>query len=123
MSPRAALALIAGFSVANGAASAVPGWTSPGIDLLWVVVQLALLFVWLAADSRRLGYRRPAWMNIGIVALAVLFLPVYLYRSRPPGRRLRAFGGLLLAVLGFAALFIAAGLTTEFVLSSRFVTA
>lgn len=74
MSPRAALALIAGFSVVNGAASAVSGWTSPGIDLLWIVVQLLLLFVWLAADSRQLGYRRPAWMNIGIVALAVLFL-------------------------------------------------
>ncbi|RBB18226.1 hypothetical protein, partial [Xanthomonas oryzae] len=74
-SPRAALALIAGFSVVKGAASAVPGWTSPGIDLLWIVVQLLLLFVWLAADSRR-----PAWMNIGIVASAVRFLPVYLYR-------------------------------------------
>ncbi|MBO9741269.1 hypothetical protein J7432_20235 [Xanthomonas axonopodis pv. begoniae] len=123
MSPRAALALIAGFSVVNGAASAVPGWTSPGIDLIWIVVQLLLLFVWLAADSRRLGYRRPAWMNIGIVALAVLFLPVYLYRSRPPGRRLRAFGGLLLAVLGCAALFAAAGMTTELLLSSRLVTA
>lgn len=122
MSPRAALALIAGFSVVNGAASAVPGWTSPGIDLLWIVVQLLLLFVWLAADSRRLGYRL-AWMNIGIVALAVLFLPVYLYRSRPPGRRLRAFGGLLLAVLGCAALFVAAGMTTELLLSSRLVTA
>ncbi|UNE62190.1 hypothetical protein [Xanthomonas oryzae] len=118
MSPRAALALIAGFSVVKGAASAVPGWTSPGIDLLWIVVQLLLLFVWLAADSRR-----PAWMNIGIVASAVRFLPVYLYRPRPPGHRLRAFGGPLLAVLGCAALFVDAGMTTEFPLSSRVVTA
>ncbi|KFA15002.1 membrane protein, partial [Xanthomonas vasicola pv. musacearum NCPPB 4384] len=52
MSPHAAPGPIAGFSVVNGAASAVPGWTSTGIDLLWIVVQLRLLFVWLAANSR-----------------------------------------------------------------------
>ncbi|WP_227479784.1 hypothetical protein [Xanthomonas vasicola] len=57
MSPHAAPGPIAGFSVVNGAASAVPGWTSTGIDLLWIVVQLRLLFVWLAANSRR-----PAWI-------------------------------------------------------------
>ncbi|AAW74087.1 hypothetical protein XOO0833 [Xanthomonas oryzae pv. oryzae KACC 10331] len=43
--------------------------------------------------------------------------------SLPPGQRLRAFGGPLLAVLGCAALFVAAGMTTKFLLSSRFVTA
>ncbi|WP_261381696.1 hypothetical protein [Xanthomonas vasicola] len=70
------------------------------------------------------GQQPPAGLdNIGIVALSALFLPVYLYRSGPPRRRLRAFGGPLLAILGCAGLFAAAGVPTEFLLSSRFVTA
>ncbi|KAB7765524.1 hypothetical protein [Xanthomonas maliensis] len=123
MSPRAALGLIAGFAVIDGATSVVPGWNGSGLDLLRLAVMMVLLFVWLGADSRQLGYRRPAWMNIGIVALAIVFLPLYLYRSRPPGRRLRAFGGLALAVLGYTALAIAASLIADLVLSPRLVTA
>ncbi|MCC8674117.1 hypothetical protein [Xanthomonas vesicatoria] len=106
MSPRAALALIAGFTLADGATSALPGWTGPANDLLRFAVLLVLIFVWLAADSRRQGFRRPMWINIGMVLAWLVFIPIYLYRSRPVGRRLSAMGGFVLAILASGLLFM-----------------
>ncbi|WP_349811032.1 hypothetical protein ABQ179_018460 [Xanthomonas dyei] len=105
MSPRAALGLIAGFAVIDGATSAVPGWAGLASDLVRLALLLVLIFIWLSADSRRHGYRRHMWLNVGIVLVWLLFIPIYLYRSRPAGRRLRATGGFLLAILAYGLLF------------------
>jgi hypothetical protein len=67
-------------------------------------VNLALLllgFRWLHIDSRQLDIRRPLWLNIGIVLLAAVFVPYYLYKTRPEGARLSAilmFFGLVMAI-------------------------
>ncbi|MCC5070462.1 hypothetical protein [Xanthomonas campestris] len=118
MSPRAALALLAGFALADGATSALPGWTGPGSDLVRFALLLALIFVWLAADSRRQGFRRPMWLNIGMVLAWLIFIPIYLYRSRPAGRRLRATGGFLLAILASGLLFTLGSIIAESVFPS-----
>ncbi|MDV2449629.1 hypothetical protein NYR97_12760 [Xanthomonas hydrangeae] len=119
MSPRAALALIAGFVLVDGAASALPGWwNGDAADLVRFALLLVLIFVWLAADSRQHGYRRPMWLNIGMVLAWLVFIPIYLYRSRPAGRRLRATGGFLLAVLASGLLFTLGSVVAESVFPS-----
>jgi hypothetical protein len=61
---------------------------------------LAIGFRWLALDAHELDIRRPGWLNAGIVLLAAVFMPYYLYKTRPAGRRLPA-------ILGFFALVFA----------------
>ena len=50
-------------------------------------------FHWLRLDAAELDIRRPTWLSIGIVALAAVFVPYYLYKTRPEGRRLPAIAG------------------------------
>ncbi|HEY2345214.1 MAG TPA: hypothetical protein VGH80_04940 [Xanthomonadaceae bacterium] len=68
---------------------------------------LFLVFVWLRGDEQDYRYRRSAAMNIGIVALGLVFLPVYLIRSRPKGKRLKAIGLLLACFFGMYACLVA----------------
>jgi len=71
------------------------------LNAISIVLNLLLLFFWLHADGKETGYRRSKWLNVGIVMLVVVFFPYYLYRARPAGRRLRAFGFLFLAILAW----------------------
>jgi hypothetical protein len=68
-------------------------------------VGLFLIFLWLRGDEIENRYRRSAIMNIGIAALTVVFIPIYLYRSRPRDRKARAIA---LFFLGLPALFLCA---------------
>jgi hypothetical protein len=75
----------------------VPIGVQFGINLLL----LLLGFRWLHIDSRQLDIRRPLWLNIGIILLAAVFVPYYLYKTRPEGARLTAilmFFGLVVAI-------------------------
>ena len=68
------------------------------VELLGAVVMLLIGFYWLHFDSRERGIRRPAWLDIGIVMLALVFVPYYLYKTRPAGGRttsIFAFFGLI----------------------------
>jgi hypothetical protein len=70
-------------------------------------------FVWYCRDSDMLRYRRSLWRNMLFIFLGILFVPWYLLRTRPSGKRfisllsLGGFGLLMLvavvvgAVLGF----------------------
>ena len=58
-------------------------------------------FIWLREDGKENGYRRSPWFNIGIVLLALVFVPLYFYRSRKRGFRLRP----ILFFLGLVAFF------------------
>jgi hypothetical protein len=60
----------------------------------WInwVYQLAILFAcftWLQADSQQLDIRRPWWLNVGIVLVTSVFVPYYLFKTRPAGKRLQ----------------------------------
>ena len=63
------------------------------------VVGVGFIFAWLHYDEKEHAYRRSPLLNIGIVLVALVFVPVYLVRSRPSGRRFRA-------VLGFVAVLV-----------------
>jgi peptidoglycan/LPS O-acetylase OafA/YrhL len=51
----------------------------------------SLVFLWYFLDSNERHYVRSKWLNIGVVAIALIAIPYYLFRSRPPGKRLSAF--------------------------------
>jgi hypothetical protein len=90
------------FGVVEAALSPAPGVydnTYP-LQLLNSVIMFVIGFYWLHFDARELDIRRPTWLNIGIVLFAIVFVPYYLYKTRPAGRRAQAiwsFFGLLLA--------------------------
>lgn len=71
-----------------------------GLNLLYQAVTLAVCFTWLHFDSRQLDIRRPWWLNVGIVLLLVVFVPYYLYKTRPAGRRGAAIFGFFGLVFG-----------------------
>jgi hypothetical protein len=69
------------------------------IDVALLVAFLSLVFVWMHFDSIEIGFRRSPLLNAGVLALPLVFFPVYLARSRPKGSRLQA-------VLGCIAFFV-----------------
>jgi len=75
----------------------------------WAIVSTvaisATIFAWYYFDSSEVGYARNKWLNIVVVALALIGIPVYLFKSRA-GRRTRSF----LKLFGF--LGIAYGVAT-----------
>jgi hypothetical protein len=66
------------------------------LNLLYQAAMLLICFTWLHFDSRQLDIRRPWWLNIGIALLTSVFVPYYLYKTRPEGRR----GAAILAFFG-----------------------
>lgn len=117
---QAALVALLGASVVLGiveVALGLPMQNSPDRLLFTFVGNLALLvlgFRWLQLDARELDIRRPLWLNIGIILLAAVFVPYYLFKTRPPERRLvaiAAFFGVVFACMlasAFGALLMSA---------------
>jgi peptidoglycan/LPS O-acetylase OafA/YrhL len=110
---QAALVALLGASVVLGiveVALGLPMQNSPERLLFTFVGNLALLvlgFRWLQLDARELDIRRPLWLNVGIILLAAVFVPYYLFKTRPPERRLvaiAAFFGVVLACMLASAL-------------------
>ena len=73
-----------------------------GLSLLAFIVLFAIGFRWLTLDSAELDIRRPMWLNIGIVMAAIVFVPYYLYKTRPAGHRLPAIASFFALVLACA---------------------
>jgi hypothetical protein len=77
-------------------ALALPLDDSPGRLAFTLGGNLALLLIgfrWLQIDARELDIRRPNWLNVGIILLAAVFVPYYLYKTRPANHRLPAIAG------------------------------
>jgi hypothetical protein len=76
--------------------------------LLWQVVSAMMFsytsFVWYCRDSDAHGYRRSRMRNIGMIFLSLLFVPVYLVRSRSTGYK----WGALFRLAGFCLLMLMA---------------
>ncbi|HEY0179572.1 MAG TPA: hypothetical protein VGC30_08055 [Dokdonella sp.] len=78
------------------------------LNIAHQIAVLLACFAWLQYDSRQLDIRRPWWLNLGIVMLTSVFVPYYLYKTRPQGRRGQAilsffgvvFGGIVAMMLG-----------------------
>ena len=71
--------------------------------VLWVsiIVVSVLIFAWVHLDASERHYPKSKWLNLGILAFSIIFVPVYLFRSRPKGQKLRALAGFVLALLGY----------------------
>lgn len=52
-------------------------------------------FAWLLEDRKERGLPRSYWFNFGVVNLASVVVPVYLWRSRPRGKKALALLGLI----------------------------
>ena len=120
MTKRSTLFGLAAIAAAMGVRDALAGEAVNSImlmiDLGLLVAFIALIFVWMHVDSTEKGFRRSPLLNAGVLALPLVFLPVYLARSRPQGSRLKAvfasFAFLVLllfiaATFGFGAILIA----------------
>jgi hypothetical protein len=75
---------------------------SNGLTLIGSLVLLVIGFRWLQLDAAELDIRRPMWLNVGIVMAAAIFVPYYLYKTRPAGRRVPAIAGFFGLVLACA---------------------
>lgn len=81
--------------------------------LIFTFIELALILAWVHFDSLERGFRRSAMLNIGIVAMALVFVPMYLYQSRKPEDRIKAFTGLAVFVTLATGVQVAAGWITK----------
>ena len=70
------------------------------VTLLGNVALLVLGFRWLSLDARELDIRRPTWLDVCIVLFAAIFVPYYLYKTRPQPRRLPAIAAFFALVIG-----------------------
>jgi hypothetical protein len=66
---------------------------------------LAVGFYWLHYDSLEHQFQRSALFNIGIVAIALIFVPYYFFRTRDKGRR-------AIPIMGFFGLIVASSALT-----------
>ena len=71
--------------------------------VLWVsiIVVSVLIFEWVHLDASERHYSKSKWLNLGVLTFSNVFVPVYLFRSRPKGQKLRALAGFVLALLGY----------------------
>jgi hypothetical protein len=101
-----ALTTLVGASLALGIVDAAMHLeTSSGLTLIGSLAMIVIGFRWLQLDSAQLDIKRPMWLNVGIVMAAAIFVPYYLYKTRPAGRRLSA-------IVSFFGLVVACALTS-----------
>ena len=58
-----------------------------------------LVFAWYFEDARERSFRRGYWQDFGVAGLALIGLPIYLFRSRGAWRGALATGGAVLYYL------------------------
>ena len=86
---------------------AYPEESFPPSDLWLSLVGAFLTFVWYRLDADELHYRRPIWLNFGVIAVNIIALPYYSFRSRGARRGALATLLYLLAILAWGALCVA----------------
>lgn len=82
------------------------------IDIPFMLVGAFLLFVWFRLDSDERNYRRSPLLNVGVIALAVVVLPYYFFRTRGFVRGLAAsvlflLAGIVYSILQYAGTYLA----------------
>jgi len=75
-----------------------PGLVFPPTSVLFMLVNVALIFLWFRLDSNAIGYRRAPWLSIAVIAIPIITLPYYFFRSRGTKRGAIATGLMLLAI-------------------------
>ena len=103
------LAALAVGSFASGVVDQTfyPGQEYPPTALGFTLVAMFLIFLWYWLDARQIGYRRSRVLDVGVIALAVVALPYYFFRSRGAWRGVLATLVMLLAIALSSALSVA----------------
>lgn len=72
------------FAFLNGATSQylVGSSARAPAQLCFMLIAVGFYFAWYYFDSEAIGYRRGKLLNVGVVALAIVALPYYFFRSR-----------------------------------------
>ncbi|UOV04000.1 hypothetical protein MUU75_12625 [Pseudoxanthomonas mexicana] len=107
MSPKSiVLAAGAALSLVAGAAAQYfyPYAERSPVDIVFTIVGVLLIFAWYRLDVRQTGYRRSPLLNVAVVAIAILGLPYYFFRSRGAKRGLVATGLFLLTIVSSSVL-------------------
>lgn len=89
-----------GLTDASTAHATVDALRGSPLNIVYQLATLAACFAWLHFDSRQLDIRRPWWLNVGIVLITSLFVPYYLFKTRPAGQRGQAILSFLGVVFG-----------------------
>jgi hypothetical protein len=92
--PKQALVALLFITVLAGAMHGFASSRHAQQPLVWMYVcELAssfLCFVWYCRDGDARAFVRPRWLSAAMVAITMLTIPYYLWRSRPRGQRFRA---------------------------------
>jgi hypothetical protein len=51
-------------------------------EIYFIFGSTLLVFVWYRVDSDEAGYRRSIWLNVSVLAVSLVALPYYFFRSR-----------------------------------------
>ena len=100
--------IVLGFLALSFVAGVLGQYYYPGMEVspadIWLMPAFAfLLFLWYRIDSGQRAYRRSRWLNVMIIAVAVIALPYYFVRPRGVKRGMLATAAMLpVAVLGAA---------------------
>lgn len=97
------LALLPALSLLVGWLDYGPAHDSPhagALATVYALVSLALVFAWFRLDARARNYTPSKTMNAGVIALAMLAIPCYLFKSRGARRGFKALGLALLMFVG-----------------------
>ena len=65
------------------------------VDLAFTLLLWVLPYVWYYRDAEEQGFARSTAWGTGVILLALVAVPIYLVRSRQPGRKLKALGAFL----------------------------
>lgn len=93
-----------------------PGVELSPVDMWFLPAFSVLLFLWYRIDSEQRSYKRSRWLNIGIIAIAIVALPYYLIRSRGLKNGAIATGAMILLLLLSGALTFAGEYSAHYVL-------
>ena len=86
--------LFDGYLASKGMATPRP------VDFLLSLVLMITAYLWFRHDKQRMGYQASTLLGGMIIFISIVSIPVYLFRSRPKGRRAKPilkFIGLLVS--------------------------
>ena len=104
MKPRIALIVLLVAAFAFGLMNSVLAGHFRAPDPWHLIEKLTLvsmIYWWYHSDKTVRGYQASKWLNIGVVALAVVAVPIYLFRSRGAKKGTIATLLLVLFLFGF----------------------
>ena len=100
MSARQSVYTYLALTVLTGLLSAaLPHHVASVAQAAWLILSVVTPYVWFYLDAAERGFDRTYAWSAGIILFAVLAVPLYLFRSRPPGHRAKAIAKALSVLL------------------------